>query len=194
MLTIEQMTATHKNNLDVFFGMSEKAFAGVEKMVELNLAAAKSALDDSLNQAHSLLAVKDPAEAISLQTAVYQPLAEKTASYSRHLYDIATSTSTDIAKTVESQFHDAQSQFMNLVDTASKNAPQGSEAVVAMFKSALTASQNAAETVQKAVKQVAETAEANLQAVANTATTVTPKATTKKRAAWSAGFPRTRHL
>ena len=72
---------------------------------------------------------------------------------------------------------------MTLVDTATKNAPQGSEAVVAMFKSAVTASQNAAETLQKAVKQVTETAEANLQAVANTATTVTPKATTKKRAA-----------
>jgi len=174
------MTATHKNNLDVFFGMSEKAFAGVEKMVELNLAAAKSALDDSLNQAHSLLAVKDPAEAISLQTAVYQPLAEKTASYSRHLYDIATSTSTDIAKTVESQFHDAQSQFMNLVDTASKNAPQGSEAVVAMFKSALTASQNAAETVQKAVKQAADMADQNVKTMAASALN-TAKTTTKKR-------------
>ncbi len=183
MLTIEQLSATHKNNLDVFFGMSEKAFAGVEKMVELNLAAAKSTLNDSLNQVHSLLAVKDPAEALSLQTAVYQPLAEKTAAYSRHLYDIASSTSSDIAKTVESQIHDAQSQFMTLVDSASKNAPQGSEAVVAMFKSALTASQNAAETLQKAVKQVTETAEANLQAVANTATTVTPKAAAKKRAA-----------
>lgn len=183
MLTMEQMTAAQKNNLDVFFGMSEKAFAGVEKMVELNLAAAKSALDESLNQAHTLLAVKDPAEAMSLQTAAYQPMAEKAASYTRHLYDIASGTTSDLAKTVESQLHDAQSQFMTMVDSATKNAPQGSEAVVAMFKSALTASQNAAETIQKAVKQVTETAEANLQAVANTATTVTPKAAPKKRAA-----------
>jgi phasin family protein len=182
MLTIEQMTATHKNNLNVFFGMSEKAFTGVEKMVELNLAAAKSALDESLHQAHNLLAVKDPAEALSLQSSVYQPLAEKTAAYTRHVYDIATSTSTDIAKTVESQLHDAQSQFMGFVDGLTKNAPQGSEAAVAMFKSALTASQNASETLQKAVKQVTETAQANLQAVASTAT-ATPKAAAKKRAA-----------
>jgi phasin family protein len=182
MLTLEQLTSAQKNNLNVFFGVSEKAFAGLEKMVELNLAAAKAAMDDSVHQAHNLFAIKDPVEAFQMPTNVFQPLAEKTTSYSRHVYEIATSTGSDITKAVEAQFHDAQSQFMNLVDSAAKNAPQGSESVVAMFKSALTAGQNASETVQKAIKQVTETAEANLQAMASTAT-ATPKTTAKKRAA-----------
>ena len=67
-----------------------------------------------------------------------------------------------------------------MIEGASKNAPQGSEAAVAMFKSAMTASQNAIETAQKAMKQVTETAEANMHAAVSTAT-ASSKAT-KKRA------------
>lgn len=37
MLTQEQIAAAHKANLETFFGLTNKAFEGVEKLVELNL-------------------------------------------------------------------------------------------------------------------------------------------------------------
>jgi hypothetical protein len=43
MMTAEQLIAAQKANLETLFGLTEKAFAGVEKMVELNKAAAKAA-------------------------------------------------------------------------------------------------------------------------------------------------------
>jgi phasin family protein len=185
MLTVDQITTAHKNNLDVFFGMSEKAFAGVEKLVELNLAAAKSAISESVHQAHTLISIKDPQEIASLQTTMVQPMAEKAVAYGRHVYEIASSTSAEIGKTMEAQASEAQHGMMSFIDSTTKNAPNGSEAFVAMFKSAMTAGQNAVETVQKAVKQVSETAEANLQAVAATTMSnaqVATKAAAKKRA------------
>jgi hypothetical protein len=51
---------------------------------------------------------------------------------------------------------------------------------VAVFKSAVAAGNNALESVQKAVKQATEVAEANFNAVANTAVNAT-KTTAKKR-------------
>ena len=39
MINVEQITAANKTNLDNLFGLSHKAFAGVEKIVELNLTA-----------------------------------------------------------------------------------------------------------------------------------------------------------
>ena len=69
---------------------------------------------------------------------------------------------------------------MGMVDTAAKNAPAGSESAVAIMKSSVAAANNALESVQKAVKQATEMAEANFNAVAATATTATKQAAKKR--------------
>jgi hypothetical protein len=66
------------------------------------------------------------------------------------------------------------------VDNAAKNAPAGSEAAVAAFKTAVSAGNNALESVQKAVKQATDVAEANYKNLAATALNA-GKATSKKR-------------
>ena len=88
-LTVEQVVAAQKANIETLFGLTNKAFEGVEKIVELNLTASKAALSEVAGHAQSVLSVKDVQELIALQSGLLQPLAEKTAAYSRHLYDIA---------------------------------------------------------------------------------------------------------
>ena len=56
-----------------------------------------------------------------------------------------------------------------MVDTATQNAPAGSEAAVTMMKSAMTAANTAFESVQKAVKQAGEMAESNFNSVSASA-------------------------
>jgi phasin family protein len=180
MLTVEQVMASHKANLETLFGLTGKAFEGVEKMVELNLSASKAALADASNHTQSMLGVKDAQELLALQSGLLQPLAEKALAYNRHVYDIATGVTAEFSKNLESQTAEAQKKFMDVVDNSAKNAPAGTEAAVAMMKSGVAAANNALESVQKAVKQATEVAEANFNAVAATATNAA-KATTKKR-------------
>lgn len=180
MLTVEQVMASHKANIETLFGLTNKAFEGVEKIVELNLAASKAALSDASSHTQSLLNAKDAQELIALQSSLFQPLAEKTAAYSRNLYDIASGVTAEFSKNVETQATEAQQKFMGLVDNAAKNAPAGSEAAVAIMKSSVAAANNALESVQKAVKQATEVAEANYNAVAATAVNAT-KVANKKR-------------
>ena len=45
--TAEQFLATQKASLDILFGLTTKAFEGVEKLVELNLQVAKTTLERS---------------------------------------------------------------------------------------------------------------------------------------------------
>ena len=181
MLTVEQVIASHKANIETLFGLTNKAFEGVEKIVELNLTASKAALSEVAGHTQSILSVKDAQELLALQSGLLQPLAEKTAAYSRHLYDIATSTGAEFTKNAEARAAEAQKKFSGLVDSAAKNAPAGSESVVAIMKSSVAAANNALESVQKAVKQATEVAEANFNAVAATATNATKAATAKKR-------------
>lgn len=181
MLTAEQIMASQKANMETLFGLTNKAFEGVEKLVELNVQASKAALAETANQTQAFMGVKDAQELLALQAGLMQPLAEKTAAYSRHLYDIATGTTAEFGKALEGQAADAQAKFMGLVDGAAKNAPAGSETAVAVMKSAVAAANNAFESVQKAVKQASDMAEANFAAVSNTAVNATKAPTSKKR-------------
>jgi phasin family protein len=180
MLTADQVVASQKASVQTLFGLTHKAFEGVEKLVELNVQASKAALAESANHTQALLSAKDAQELLALQASLMQPLAEKAAAYSRHLYDIASGTGAEFSKAVEGQAADLQAKFMNLVDSAAKNAPAGSETAVAVMKSAVSAANNAFESVQKAVKQATDMAEANLAAVSNTAVSAT-KTASKKR-------------
>ena len=183
MLTAEQYVATQKANLQTLFGLTSKAFEGVEKLVELNLQVAKAALGEASDTATAALSVKDAQELLALQASLLQPAAEKAAAYGRHVYDIATATNAEVTKAAEAQMADAQKSFMGLVDTASKNAPAGTENAVALMRSAVAAANNAFESVQKAAKQATDITEANIQAMTNTAVKATQTATKARRSA-----------
>jgi phasin family protein len=169
MLTAEQIVAAQKANLETLFDLTNKAFEGVEKLVELNLQVAKASIGEVQGAALSSLAAKDAQELLALQAGLLQPAAEKVAAYGRHLYDIAASTNAEVTKVAEAQVASAQSKFNSAVDSAVKNAPAGTESAAALMKSAIAAASNALESVQKATKQAADVAEANFQTLTNTA-------------------------
>jgi phasin family protein len=181
MLTADQIFAAQKANFETLFGLTNKAFEGVEKLVELNLQAARSALGEASDNARAALSVKDAQELMALQASLLQPTAEKAAAYSRHVYDIATSTNAEVARAAETQFAEAQKKFGQLVDAAAKNAPAGTENAVALYKSALAAANNAIEGVQKAAKQAADVAEANMNALSDNAAKVVKSTAKAKR-------------
>ena len=176
-LTQDQIAAASKANLETLFGLTSKAFEGVEKLVELNLQVAKATLAESADNTKAALGAKDAQELMALQASLLQPSAEKAAAYSRHIYDIAAATTADFTKAAEAQLADLQKNFMSAVDTAVKNAPAGSENAVTLVKSAISAANNAFESVQKAGKQAAEMAEANFTAVTSSAVKASQAAT-----------------
>ena len=180
-LTAEQILAAHKANIEPLFGLTSKAFEGVEKLVELNVTASRAALTEAANHSQAMLNVKDAQELLALQAGLFQPLAEKAAAYSRHLYDIASGTGSEFGKAFESKAVEAQKNLTDLVETATKNAPAGSETAVAVMKSAVSAANNAYESVQKAVKQASDAAEANFNAVAASAADAAKSAVPRKR-------------
>lgn len=183
MLTAEQLLAAHKANMSTLFDVSQKAFEGVEKLMELNLQVAKASLDEAAAHTKAVFSVKDAQELLALQASMLQPSAEKAAAYGRHVYDIASTTGAEVSKIAESQIGEAQKKFVAIVDSAVKNAPAGTENAVVLVKSAVAAANNAFDTVQKAAKQAADVAEANFQAITNTAVKATAAASSKGRRA-----------
>jgi phasin family protein len=170
LLTPEQIAANQKAALETLFGLTNKAFEGVEKLVELNLQVIKQTLAEAQDGAHKALSVKDAQEFLALQAQLTQPAAEKALSYGRHVYEIVSATNAEFAKVSEAQYEEQNKKVQALVENVAKNAPAGSETAVAVLKSAITAANTTYETVHKATKQAVEIAESNFTAAATAAT------------------------
>ena len=180
----DQFLAAQKANVETFFGLGQTAFQNVEKLVELNLQASKSVMTDVAESTQAALAVKSVQDLVALQQSLLQPAADKAMAYGRHVYEIAASSHAELVRVAEAQFADAQQKLAAVVDTAAKNAPAGSENMMAMVKSAMSATHQVVEQVQKASRQAATAAEAQLQSVARTVESVAKAAPVRsKRAA-----------
>jgi len=181
ILTPEQIAAAQKANLETLFGLTSKAFEGVEKLVELNLQVVKATFAENVDSAKKALSAKDAQELLAIQASLVQPVAEKTLAYTRHLYEIASETQTEFTKVAEAQLAEGTKNVQALVENFAKNAPAGSESTVAIVKSAISAANNAYESVQKATKQAVEMAETNFQAAATAATKAAQQASASAR-------------
>jgi phasin family protein len=162
MLNNEQFAAAQKAQLATLMGLATTGLEAAEKIVALNLETARAAMADVDAQAQSLLSAKDVQSMFALQAELLQPSAEKTGAYGRRLYDIVAGVQAELSQVAEAGAADAQKKFAALVESAAKSAPAGSEQAVAMAKAAFAAANDAFGNAQKAAKQAAEVAEANI--------------------------------
>ena len=175
--TAEQIIAAQQANLQAMEIALGKAFKSVEKMVELNIAASKAAVSESFGHAKAVLNAKSPQEFLSLQTAFFQPMADKSAAYFQHIQSIATESRADFVQPFEAAVADAQKAFGTSLDQMAKNAPAGTEAAVAAFQSAVSQGQKAVEQAQAAVQKATAQAQANFAAASRQATDLMKKTT-----------------
>ncbi|HEY0856448.1 MAG TPA: TIGR01841 family phasin [Albitalea sp.] len=178
MLNTEQFAAAGKANLDIMLGLTAKAFDGVEQLTALNLQVVRASLDEAAEASVAALSVKDPQAMLALQAGALQPAAEKAAAYGRQVYDIVASTKAEFEKVAAESANGMQNSLVAAFDAAAKNAPEGSASGIALFKSAIAATNNAFDGLKKATQQATEVAEANYAA----ATTSVTKASKAKRA------------
>ena len=112
----EQFSNATKANFEsqfaLFSSLTNKAFEGVEKFVDLNITAAKASLEESSVATKQLLAAKDPQEFFTLTAAQAQPAAEKAIAYGRHLASIASGNSAAFSRLDSSAFSSIQNSFV----------------------------------------------------------------------------------
>ncbi len=181
----EQFSTVAKANLEaqlsLLTSLTTKAFESVEKVVDLNLNVAKASLEDSSIAAKQLLSAKDPQEFFSLTAAQAQPVAAKAIAYGRHLAGIATSAQAEFSRATEEQIAEAGRKVSSLVEDVSKNAPAGSENVIAIVKSAIGNANAGYEQFTRTTKQAAEVMEANMNAAVNQFTQAAEKTANRAR-------------
>ena len=163
----QQVINSQKAAIDALVSVQGSVFAGFEKLVDLNLKVMKATLDEVSAKSQTVVGIKDAQEAVAMSSNLLQPAAEKAMAYGKHVYDIVASVQADLAKLSESHLAEGKKNVSDAIEQFSKNAPAGSESVVAMIKSSMAQANTAYDQVTKAAKQAAETAEKNLTAAAS---------------------------
>lgn len=188
-ITPDQIMSNMKQAQAAMVEMAARTIECLEKHVDLNLQAAKSNLADATEAASQFMSVKDASEFYSTAQSMGQPTVGKLSQYGRDVYAINAETAAEFGKMVEARMEEANKAMASTIQEASKNAPAGSEGVIAVMKSAFTAANSAFDAMNKATKQVVEMVESNVEAatkaseaaVANAA----PKAPARRKPATS---------
>ena len=173
----EQLVAWNKANLEAAVRFAGIALEGAERMLEVQLKAAKSMFADGVQQAKALAETKDLQEFASLKNTLAQPSLDKATSYVKSVYDVAAATQSEISKLFEEQVSEFNKHVVTGLDKVVKSAPAGSEVAVAAVKSVISAVNSTYDNLSKSAKQFSEMTQANVDAA------TTPAANTSKKKA-----------
>jgi hypothetical protein len=102
--------------------------------------------------------------------------AERLAEFNRQVQALIVGTHSEIAKLTSRQVEAGTQQVQEFVEVISKNAPAGSEPVVAAFKSSLANAGTVFESAQNTVKQAADVAQSGFDAATAAAGKTAPGA------------------
>jgi phasin family protein len=165
ILSSPEQVAAAKANLDAFFGLTGKVFEGIEKLVALNLQVVRSTLAEAQENVTKVPGTTDPQQWFALQAGFTGPFAEKSLSYSRQVFDIASTTQAEVTQLAQAHYDRYNDRVQTLVEEAAKHGPAGSEAAIAAWKSAIAATTTLYETLQKTGQQAVQVAGSNFDAL-----------------------------
>ena len=165
--TPEQLIALNKASLEAAMRFAGVALEGAERLIDLQLKTAKSALADGLHNTRALTQVRDFDQFAALKDTVVQPSFEKATAYAKEVYDVATATQADLSRLVEEQVSEFNKQVISALDQIVKTAPAGSEVGIAAMKSTLAAVNTGFDSFTKVAKQFGEVTQNNIEVVAN---------------------------
>jgi phasin family protein len=160
----EQFADFSKANVAQATKLATLAMENAEKLVTLNLNAAKIVLAKGAESAAAAAAVKDVQDLMALRAKYAETGVETATAYTRSLYEISSQAQAQFTALAEEAWASYTKDTAAWVEKASKSAPAGSETAVNAFKSTFAASTAAFDQFQKATKQVVSLADASVRA------------------------------
>ena len=166
-----QDQAKHMNSI------TSCALTSTQKLVELNLNAARTSILENSTLATQVLASKSTTDLQAIFAALPQATSTKAIAYGHHLTSITADACTEIARSTHMQVTQMTDRMTKLIDQVSRNLPAGSENVVALTKSAIARAGSGYEQVVKTAEQAAHTIQENAETIVNNAVQSTAKTT-----------------
>jgi len=176
----EDLAAFGKGGLETALKFAQISMDSAERMMKLQLEAARTSFEENSKTAKALTEARDPQQLMSLRTKLAEQSVEKMLTYCKSVYEVASATQAEVSRLMEQAMTSHSKEVMEAIEKVMKAAPGGaSDAAVSAFKTAMSATQSAMENMTKAANQVTQMADTSIRA-ATQATSDAAKAAVKK--------------
>lgn len=165
--TPESFIALNKAGFEAAMRFAAVALEGTQRLIDLQLKAAKTAVNDTVQSAQLIGSVRDFEQLASLKDTLVQPGVEKAAAYAKEVYDVATTNQAELGKLLEEQVTEYNKQVISTLDQIVKTAPAGSEVGIAAMKQTLAAVNSGFDNMTKVARQFGDATQSNIEVVAN---------------------------
>jgi phasin family protein len=167
----EQLANLVRSNLEAQISaatvLTGTAVDSLQKIVELNMNAARATLEDSTAVAKQLLSARDVQEFMSLSVSQAQPAVAKALSYGRHLSGIASAAQESLSRATRDQMAETNNRMHEMADDANRTAPATPGNVMDMMQMAFNTASANYQHFNRTAQQAAEAAQANLATALN---------------------------
>lgn len=176
--SFDSIIAHQKSALDALYRFANVSLNTTEKVVQHHLSVVRETSEAQLEQHKSALEAKDLSQLLGIVSAFAKPQIEQGVSYYRGWYDIQAAAQDEYLKLFEQGNDELNKSVSSLLDWYAQSSGNSGLAVAAV-KSAISAANSAFENANKTVRQVANIAEASV----NAATSATVRAVDSVQAA-----------
>lgn len=160
---VNQLAAQQKSNIDTLLSVSQATFGNIERLLNLNINAARSALEESAAQAKASVSGNNGVQALFQANQAQQAFAKVTA-YLEDVRQIANQTQQELTEIIEAQRSEASDNLVEAMEEFAKTGPAGSALAASTLKSMFAMGNSAYDKLNDTAKQVAQISEAQIAA------------------------------
>ncbi len=164
-----------------FSALADKAVKGVEQVVALNMATAKSSVEGTIAAGKEISQAKGPKEALDVAAAQVQPGMEGVVAYGEQFKEIIAEIHDEFSKAADAHMAEAKSNLSALIYDVTQHVKPGSENAVAIVKQAINNAFQGYEQVSTATKQARKVVEEQIAKATEQVSTAAKPAKSKKK-------------
>lgn len=173
----EMIRQNLESQITLFSAVTACALASTEKVIALNMSAARTSAQENATLVNQVLASRSTNDLQLIFAALPRATSTKAVAYGHHLTSIAADACTEIARSTQSEVSEMTNRVCSLIDQASGNLPAGSANVAALTKAVMTTANSSYEQVVKTAEQAAHAIEENAEHIVNHAVENTARTT-----------------
>jgi phasin family protein len=158
----ERFVALQRRSLESSQAIAMASVAGFERLIQLNVQAARASVEESVQKGMSLLGSRDVKLLTETLSESPQPAGDRFNGYGMHVFEIARETNAEIFAVFVKQFSESTRDAAASIEAPAKESPVGFEGMGTLFRSAVSATNANWERVNSFNRQIMDMAATNV--------------------------------
>jgi phasin family protein len=168
---IEQMSVAQKASAEVLMTIMRTSLEGMQRLAELNMAAARETFSSNVATVSRLAASKDVGDVARANQELARP--ERLIEYWRNVYDLVSAMQKDVTAVMQANYTQLTRSAASAIEQKKSSAVDGGDVMASVMKNMLEQTNKAFDNLTAVANQMTSMANANIQAATNaTAKTV----------------------